>query len=113
MRVDKQLLSYVRIERSDTHTQALQKAPSYGEFLCLGIEDILPTLSDKDHLQENYIVLFARVICEHIPFSKKNFGECVPLHIEHCYSEQMSQKSDVVSYNNVLLVTCCAPYHQL
>ena len=56
--------------------------------MLVGIEDILPTLSDKDRLQENYIIVhFARVICEHLPFFKKHFGECVPLHIDHCYSE--------------------------
>ena len=104
MRVDKQskMLNYFHIfalkGRVFNGPQAPQKGPSYGEFLCLALEDILPMLSDKDHLQENYIVLFARVICEQLPFFKKNFSECVPLHIDHCYSEQMSQKSDVVSY---------------
>ena len=38
------------------------------------------------------------MICEHLPFFKKNFGDCIPLHIDHRYSEQMSQISDVVSY---------------
>ena len=83
--------------------QAIEKGPSYGEFICLGLEDILPTLSDKEHLQENYIILLARVICEYLPFFKKNFAECVPKHIDHQYSEQMAQKSDVVSYTLIFL----------
>ena len=70
----------------------------------LGLEDILPTFSDKQQLQENYVVLFARVLCEYLPFFKKRFAECVPHHINHQYSEQMSKKSDVVS------CTCCALY---
>ena len=83
--------------------QAIEKGPSYGAFICLGLEDILPTLPDKEHLQENYIILFARVICEYLPFFKRNFAECVPKHIDHQYSEQMAQKSDVVSYTLIFL----------
>lgn len=104
MRVDKQstMLNYFHIYAVKSRffingPQAIQKGPSYGEFLCLGLEDILPTLSDKQQLEENYIVLFARVLCEYLPFFKKNFAECIPVNINHQYSEQMSQKSDVVS----------------
>jgi len=70
--------------------------PSYGELLCLTLNDILPTPDDKSKLISNYCVLFARVICEHIPFFNK-FADCVPAHIDHSYSKEMSQKSEVVS----------------
>ena len=105
MRVDKQsaMLNYFHIYAVKSRLfidgpQALGKGPGYGEFLCLGLEDILPTLSDKEQLEENYIVHFARVICEYLPFFKKKFAECVPVQIDHQYSQEMSQKSDVVSY---------------
>lgn len=65
--------------------------PSYGEILCLSLDDILPSKDDQRKLLEKYCVLFARVICEHIPFFQK-FADCVPSHIK-----QMSQKSEVVS----------------
>lgn len=70
--------------------------PSYGELLCLSLDDILPSKDDQRKLLENYCVLFARVICEHIPFFQK-YADCVPSHINHTYSKQMSQKSEVVS----------------
>ena len=72
--------------------------PSYGKLLCLELQDILPTRSDKQQLLEHYNIQFARVICESVPFFKKNFSDCVPHHIKHDYSEQMSQKSEVVSH---------------
>ena len=105
MRVDKQssMLNYFHIygvkSRLVINTpQPILRGPSYGEFLCLGLEDILPTLSDKQQLEENYIILFARVLCGYVPFFKKNFAECIPVHIHHQYSEEMSKKSDIVSY---------------
>lgn len=82
--------------RSDTQ-------PSYGELLCLSLNDILPSTDDQRKLLDNYCVLFARVICEHIPFFRK-FEKCVPSHINHPYTQQMSQKSEVVS---VLLPSKC------
>ena len=70
--------------------------PSYGEFLCLSLEDILPTPPDKSQMLEDYCVLFARILCSQIPFFEK-FSSCVPKHISHKYSSEMSQKSEVVS----------------
>lgn len=80
-------------------TAQSHKQPSYGELLCLSLDDILPSRDDQRKLLENYCVLFARVICEHIPFFKK-FADCVPSHIIHPYSKEMSQKSEVVSINH-------------
>lgn len=80
--------------------------PGYGELLCLTLDDILPTPDDKNQLIENYCVLFARAICEHIPFFKK-FADSVPDHIDHLYSKQMSQKSEVVNYYFSLLTVIC------
>ena len=112
MRVDSQstMLNYFHIYSVKSRLfidgpQVIQKGPGYGELLCLGLEDIMPTLADKQQLQENYIIIFARVICEYLPFFKKNFAECVPVHINHQYSQEMSQKSDVVS------CTLVAIYH--
>jgi hypothetical protein len=102
MRLDKQsaMLNYFHIYAVKSRLliddpRAIWEGPGYGEFLCLGLEEVLPTLSDKEQLQENYIVHFARIVCKYL---KKNFAECVPVHIDHQYSQEMSQKSDVVSY---------------
>ena len=70
--------------------------PSYGEFLCLSLEDILPTPPDKSQMLEDYCVLFVRILCSQTPFFEK-FSGCVPKHISHKYLSEMSQKSEVVS----------------
>ena len=59
--------------------------PSYGELLCLTLDDVLPTPDDKSKLLDNYCVLFARAVCKHIPFFQK-FADCVPVHIDHLYA---------------------------
>ena len=78
-------------ETAKSHTQ-----PSYGELLCLSLDDILPSKDGQRKLLGNYCVLFFRVICEHIPFFQK-FTDCVLSHINHPYSKEMSQKSEVIS----------------
>ncbi len=111
MRVDKQsemLNSFHiygvmdRVLPSGRNQSELQ--PGHGELLCLTVEDILPTPDDIRKMLDTYCVLFARTICEHIPFFKQ-FADCVPPHIEHQYSPEMSQKSEVVSlcYRHLLL----------
>ena len=55
---------------------------------------LLPDKADDTCLQNNFVVLMARVVCKYVPF----FYRCtVERHIEHEYSHEMSAKSVVVS----------------
>ena len=58
---------------------------------------ILPSLEDDSDLEENFKILIARVLCENLPFFKETFDGVVTWHIKHCYYEEMSKKSDIVS----------------
>ena len=60
-------------------------------------------LTDEDHkiLSSNFSILICRVLKKHMPFFTK-FGSGVERHIWHMHSEEMSQKSEIVStYMNV------------
>ena len=58
---------------------------------------ILPSLEDDSDLEENFKILIARVLCENLPFFKETFDGVLTWHIKHCYYEEMSKKSDIVS----------------
>ena len=58
---------------------------------------ILSSLEDDSDLEENFKILIARVLCENLPFFKETFDGVVTWHIKHCYYEEMSKKSDIVS----------------
>ena len=104
MRVDMQssMLNYFHMYAVNTRVfsdENAQKQPSYGELLCLHLQDILPTFNDKQQIERNYCIHFARIICQYIPFYKTRFADCVPKHIMHQHSAEMSQKSEVVRKN--------------
>ena len=63
------------------------------------LKEILPSSSDHKTLFENFDIIVARVLVEHMPFFKENFGDISVKHIPHEYSEEMSQLSTVVSYH--------------
>ena len=58
---------------------------------------ILLSLEDDSDLEENFKILIARVLCENLPFFKETFDGVLTWHIKHCYYEEMSKKSDIVS----------------
>ena len=62
------------------------------------IYDILPTTLDYQVLKENFTILVARILVEHIPYFREDFKGLVPSHISHPYSSEMAKRSEVVSF---------------
>ena len=62
------------------------------------IFDIIPSSDDYAQLKKNLAILVARILVEHIQFFNEDFKDLVTKHILHKYSDQMSQKSEVVSF---------------
>ena len=58
---------------------------------------ILPSIEDDSKLKCNMAVLVSRVLASHMKFFNFSFADAVKWHIEHQFSEEMSQKSVVVS----------------
>lgn len=48
-------------------------------------------------VRENYIVLTGRVLADHLAFLEP-LKKCVPRHVLHKYSSEMSKKSEIVSH---------------
>ena len=70
------------------------------------VYDILPTTSDYQMLQDNFAILVAHILVEHIPYFKEDFKGLVPRHIEHPYSTEMAKQSEVVSYSIHVFTYC-------
>ena len=49
-------------------------------------------------LKENFAIIAARILVEHIPFFREDFKGLVPSHISYPYSSEMAKRSEVVSY---------------
>ena len=64
-----------------------------------------PSLQDCTKLRENYIILAARVLVANLNFLKP-LKSCVPQHIQHCHTTEMTRKSTVVCYD----VLCSTSY---
>ena len=62
------------------------------------IFSIIPSSDDYTQLKKNMAILVARILVEHIRFFSEDFRDLVTKHIPHKYSDQMSQKSEVVSF---------------
>ena len=60
------------------------------------ISTFLPTMEDCKKVQDNYVVLVARVLVDHLTFLH-SLKKCVPCHVEHKYSSEISKKSEIVS----------------
>lgn len=54
----------------------------------------LPSCDDVNKLRANLIVLVSRMLTEYIP-QLASFRKYVTKHIEHCYTKEMSEKSEV------------------
>ena len=102
MRADAQTISlhYVQIYsvRSRINFSSLSTTPkcAHGE---VNMFDILPSEDDYKQLQHNFAVHVARILTDHLTFFKHDFKGIVPKHLLHQYSEEMSNKSDVVSHH--------------
>ena len=55
----------------------------------------LPTQQDIDAIQNNLVVLVARVLCKNMKFLS-SFSKYVTAHIENKYAKEMAKKSDVI-----------------
>lgn len=99
MRIDNQVKSlhyfhsyatHDRIDFSDLSTEG-----TVGEIASLPLSTFVPSVDDCKALRENYIVLVACVITEKLLYFQ-GLKRCVPRHIQHPYSEEMSKPSTVV-----------------
>ena len=93
MRVDYQTKSlhyfhaYAALNRIH-FTGLSEETPTSRLLRNLEISSFLPSVADCQALRDNYVVLFARVICDTLTgFSP--FQKCVPKHILHKYSAEM------------------------
>ena len=87
--------AYASLNRIDL-TGVSEELPSSHVLRNLEISAFLPSVNDCQVLRDNYIVLFSRVICETLT-AFSSFRDCVPKHITHKYSTEMSKKSVSVS----------------
>ena len=87
------------------HTYAVQDrvdlsgvsdVPMSPDLSTTNLFDLLPTRADHEVLLQNFSILMARVLKKNMPFFT-TYGQKVESHIEHPCSQQMSQKSEVVS----------------
>ena len=84
-------LNYVQVyavkDRID-FSQLSNSPPSPGR----SVYDILPTTADYQALKDNFSILVARILVEHIPYFK-DFKGLVDNHISHPYSSEMAKSS--------------------
>lgn len=60
-------------------------------------KNFMPTLDDHFALMKDFEALVSRVFVEHLPHFQNAFGDVVPKHIPHKYSQEMSRKSEKVN----------------
>ena len=70
----------------------------------LSLFDILPSATDYKDLKENFAILVARTMQEHIPFFGGDFKGLIPAHTPHQYSDNMAAKSEVVSTIAIIIM---------
>ena len=58
---------------------------------------ILPSREDNDAIAEYFSILVSRALVTHMPFFSMTFDDVVQWRIPHKFTEEMSQKSEVVS----------------
>lgn len=76
----------------------------------LNVDEVLPTEEDYKILRNNFAILISRVLKNRCSFFSK-FASSVERHISHMFSDEMSQKSEVVSVG--LWFTLCIIYFEL
>ena len=73
----------------------LADEPSLPDMDNINVDLVLPTAADHISLKKNMTILMTRIIHKRIKFFNENVN--VERHIAHCFSKEMSQKSEVVS----------------
>ena len=61
------------------------------------VYDTLPSNGDYQELKQNFAIIVACSITDHLSFFSNDLKNLVPMHIPHPYSQEMSAKSEVVS----------------
>ena len=69
--------------------------PSLPDMDNINVDLVLPTAADHISLKKNMTVLMIRIIHRRMIFFNENVK--VERHIAHCFSKELSQKSEVVS----------------
>lgn len=68
------------------------RSPSHKQMaVCL-----LPSAEDDKKLHQLFLVHVSRIVATYLPYFKFAFENVVDWHVQHMYSNQMSQKSEVV-----------------
>lgn len=86
-------------------TSLSEETPTSRLLRSLDTAAFLPSVADCQVLRD-YVVLSARVICDTLT-AFSSFKECVPKHILHKYSANMSKKSVVISSLEYSTVNVC------
>ena len=83
--------------------------------LCQLASSLLPSPDDGVTMHNNFATHMSRVLVNNIDFFKVTFDGVVDWHIKHQFYEQMSEKSDVVSFSStcilIALQLCCGAVH--
>ena len=61
----------------------------------IDINNFLPSAADMEAMITNFSILISRLLVKHLP-ALCEYTSCVPAHIDHKYSREMSAKSHVV-----------------
>ena len=124
-----------RYMRSDTHkTESIHYFHSYAVANRVDFSDLsertpplpsvdlwqlasslLPSPDDDATMRNNFATHVSRVLVNNIDFFKVTFDGVVDWHIKHQFYEQMSEKSDVVSFSSICILIalqlCCGAVH--
>ncbi len=102
MRLDNQTksLHYVHkyAVRDRIDLSSFDDKPCLPDIGIIKVDKVLPSAKDNDAIRTTMATLVARVVVENLPFFKE-FKRCIGRHIQHAYSAEMSQESEVVSLN--------------
>ena len=97
MNAQNKSLHYVQLYAVKDRVNLSQLSQTFPSICEVALDTILPSDEDNASLMENMSILIARVIVNRIPFFNNDFKKLVPNHIQHKYSKEMCNKSEVVS----------------
>lgn len=92
--------TYAAKDRPDFYKLDSDHKASSNDIKASPVSTFLPTMEDCKKVRQNYIVLVARVLVDHLTFLQP-LKKCVPCHMLHRYSSEMSKTSEIVSHRLV------------
>ena len=84
----------ILIGRSRTQNSLLPYSGQVSSFADVSAEFFLPTADDVNDLKANLVILVSRALTDYFP-QLASFRKVIEKHIQHRYSREMSQKSEV------------------